>query len=120
MELKAQGSTGGQTPVTTTTTTTETVTTATLTVTPAGPITWAPGFGPGGVVASVQTAPTTATNTGAVLGTQTAPIVVANLPSTSTESRDNNGAILLGIVSIALGLVLLRAGRPAPVESRID
>lgn len=113
------GSTGNQTPVTVTVT--PTVTTTTTTVIPAGPITWAPGFGPNGVVASVQTAPTTtATNTGAVLGTQTAPVMVASLPSTSTDSGDNNGAFLLGIASIALGLVLLRAGRPVPIASRLD
>lgn len=115
------GSTGGDTTPATTPGTTDTGTTATTTpvvttqaVTPAGPITWAPGFGPGGVVASVQTAPT------AVAGSQSAPVVrVANLPSTSTAD-DNNGVILLGIASVGLGLVLLRAGRRAPARGRLD
>lgn len=112
------GSTGNQTPVTVTT---PTVTTTTTTVIPAGPITWAPGFGPNGAVASVQTAPTTTatnTNTGAVLGTQTAPVAVANLPSTSTDG-DNN-IRLVGIAAVALGLVLLRVGRPGQARSRLD
>ncbi|MGH2471046.1 MAG: hypothetical protein ACRDG6_01385 [Candidatus Limnocylindria bacterium] len=105
------GTTGTVRPVTTTT-----ATTVTTTVIPAGPITWAPGFGPSGAVASVQTAPTTG---GSVAGTQTAPISVSNLPSTSTDG-DNNGVILLGMASIAIGLVLLRAGRPVQAESRLD
>jgi hypothetical protein len=110
------GSTGNQIPVTVTVT-------PTVTVIPAGPITWAPGFGPNGAVASVQTAPTTTatnTNTGAVLGNQTAPVSVANLPSTSTDGGDNNGIRLLGIAAVALGLVLLRLGRPVQAEGRLD
>ena len=96
---------------------TVTVTPTTTAVIPAGPITWAPGFGPNGVVASVQTAPTT---TSPVLGTQAAPVSVASLPSTSTEGGDNNGMLFLGIASVAMGLVLLRAGRPVEAESRLD
>jgi hypothetical protein len=110
------GSTGNQTTVTA-----PTAPATTTTVIPAGPITWAPGFGPNGVVASVQTAPTTTSGTtGAVLGTQTAPVSVANLPSTSTDGGDNNGIRLLGIAAVALGLLLLRAGRPVQAESRLD
>jgi hypothetical protein len=118
------GNTGTEIPVTVTVTptvtTTTTTTTTTTAVTPAGPITWAPGFGPNGVVASVQTAPMTqtTTSTGAVLGTQSAPIAVANLPSTSTDGGDHNGIVLLGIASLAMGIVLLRAGRAAPIETR--
>jgi hypothetical protein len=111
------GSTGNQIPVTVSVTPTVTTTT---TVIPAGPITWAPGFGPNGVVASVQTAPATSGNSGAVLGTQAAPVSVANLPSTSTDGGDNNGIRLLGIAAVALGLVLLRVGRPVQAESRLD
>jgi hypothetical protein len=123
-ETGGTGSTGNEIPVTVTVTptvTTTTTTTTTTAVTPAGPITWAPGFGPGGVVASVQTAPMTqSTTSSAVLGTQSAPIAVASLPSTSTEGGDHNGIVLLGIASLAMGIVLLRAGRPAPIQSRLD
>ncbi len=101
------GTTGTVIPTTTTTTTT---------VIPAGPITWAPGFGPNGVVASVQPAPTTTR----VAGTQAAPVAVAVLPSTSTGSGDNSGVILLGLASIAMGVVLLRPGRRMKAENRLD
>jgi len=117
-DTSGTGTTGNQIPVTVTVT--PTVTTTTTTVMPAGPITWAPGFGPNGVVASVQTAPpTTSGNAAAILGTQT-PIPGANFPSTSTDGGDNNGIRLLGIAVVALGLVLLRAGRPVQAESRLD
>ncbi len=117
-ETGGTGSTGNQIPVTVAVI--PTVTTTTTTVIPAGPITWAPGFGPNGRLASVQTAPTTATNTGAVLGTQTAPVAVAGLPSTSTDDGDHNGMLLLGMASVAVGVVLLRAGRPAHAENPLD
>jgi hypothetical protein len=68
-------------------------TSVTVTVIPAGPISWAPGFGPNGVAATVQTAPRS----------------VARLPSTSTAGG-NNEPILWGIASVAGGLVLLSAG----------
>jgi LPXTG-motif cell wall-anchored protein len=76
-------------------------------VLPAGPITWAPGFGPGGIVAGVQTPPTTTTpvattpeaTTGGVQGAQ-------NLPSTSTES-ENNVLVLLGFALSMIGAMLL-------------
>jgi hypothetical protein len=73
-------------------------------VTPAGPITWAPGFGPNGAVAGVQTTPTTQTTQTTtaqqgVLGVQT-------LPSTSTGA---NGPLAgLGGILVALGAYLLR------------
>ena len=108
------GTTGGTTGSTGSTGTVIPVnTTPTTTVIPAGPITWAPGFGPNGVVASVQPAPT---NT-AVAGVQSAP-VVASLPSTST-STDNNGMLAIGVAAVALGVVLLRA-KPASVRSRLE
>jgi hypothetical protein len=65
-----------------------------VTVIPAGPISWAAGFGPNGTVATVQTAPRS----------------IARLPSTSTAGDDE--LILWGIASLALGPVLLRAGGP--------
>jgi hypothetical protein len=93
------GSTGNQTPVTVTVTPTAPITNAVI---PAGPITWAPGFGPNGVVASVQTAPTS--------GATVAPVTAATLPSTSTAG-DTKGMLLLGIAAVGMGVVLLRAGR---------
>ncbi len=105
---------GGGTGTTGTVIPTTTTTTTTTNVIPAGPITWAPGFGPNGVVASVQPAPTTTT----VAGTQAAPVAV--LPSTSTGSGDNSGVILLGLASIAMGVVLLRPGRRVKAESRFE
>src|SRR5206468_6700118 len=102
-------------------------TTAT-TVIPAGPITWAQGFGPNGVVASVQTAPTTAGTSGAannntaVAGVQTVPQTgaqsgsavagVQNLPSTNTG--DTSGLLGLGAALMALGAFLVRM----PTKSR--
>ena len=100
--------------------------TVTTTVTAGGPITWAPGFGPNGVVASVQTAPTTKATTtttttgGVAAGTQTAPVVARGLSSTSTSGGDSTGMIALGLASLAAGLVLLRAGRPATMTKRLD
>jgi hypothetical protein len=102
-------------------------TTATTTVIPAGPITWAPGFGPNGVVASVQTAPTagsttTTSNNTAVAGVQTVPQTgaqsgsavagVQNLPSTNTG--DTSGLLGLGAALMALGAFLVRM----PTKSR--
>jgi len=102
-------------------------TTVTTTVIPAGPITWAPGFGPNGVVASVQTAPTTGTasttsNNTAVAGVQTVPQTgtqsgsavagVQNLPSTNTG--DTSGLVGLGAALMALGAFLVRM----PTKSR--
>jgi hypothetical protein len=99
----------------------------TATVIPAGPITWAPGFGPNGVVASVQTAPTgtttgttagTSSNNTAVAGVQTVPqtgTAVAgaqSLPSTNTG--DTNGLLGLGAALMALGAFLVRL----PTKSR--
>jgi hypothetical protein len=88
------------------------------TVIPAGAITWAPGFGPNGVVASVQTAAnsgttaTTSTPT-TVAGFQSAPqgqggsavAGVSNLPSTNTG--DPSGLLGLGSALMALGASLL-------------
>ena len=65
-------------------------------VIPAGPITWAPGFGQNGAVAGVQTAPT---GQQGVLGVQT-------LPSTSTGAEAPLAG--LGGILIALGAYLLR------------
>jgi hypothetical protein len=96
------GSTANQIPVTVTA---PTVSTTTTTVTPV-------------VVASAQTAPTTATNTGAVAGTQTAPGSVASLPSTSTDGGDNNGMLLLGIASVAMGIV--RSARVGEFRRKAD
>ena len=110
--------------------------TTTTTVIPAGAITWAPGFGPNGVVASVQTAPTTSANTSAVTaastsastgassnntavaGVQTAPqsgsavAGVSNLPSTNTG--DTTGLLGLGAALMAFGAFLVRL----PTKSR--
>src|SRR5207247_4373552 len=93
----------------------------TTTVIPAGPITWASGFGPNGVVASVQTAPTTGTTSGAattptaVAGFQSSPQTatqsgsavagVSNLPSTNTG--DTTGLLGLGSALMALGASFL-------------
>jgi len=103
-------------------------TATTVTVIPAGPITWAPGFGPNGVVASVQTAPTTGTTSGAattptaVAGVQSSPQTgpqsgsavagVQNLPSTNTG--DTSGLLGLGAALMALGAFLVRQ----PTKSR--
>jgi dipeptide/tripeptide permease len=71
-------------------------------VIPAGPVTWAPGFGPNGVVAAVQTTPTTiVTGGGVVLGVQ-------NLPSTSSQSRDLSALVFFGLILIGIGSGLLR------------
>ena len=55
-------------------------------VTPAGPITWAPGFGPNGVVASVQTAPTTGAS---MAGTTSAATGASTAGTTSAASGAN-------------------------------
>src|SRR5207302_10472225 len=88
--------------------TSQSQTTTTTAVTPAGAIAWAPGFGPNGVVASVQTAPTagateTTTTPTAVAGVQTAPQSsgVSNLPSTNTG--DTSGLLGLGSALVAPG-----------------
>jgi len=97
--------------------------TAVTTTIPTGAITWAPGFGPNGVVASVQTPTTGATTeTGsagtAVAGVQTAPqggsavAGVSNLPSTNTG--DSSGILGLGAALMALGVYLVRL----PTKSR--
>ena len=96
--------------------TSQSQTTTTTAVTPAGAITWAPGFGPNGVVASVQTAPTagateTTTTPTAVAGVQTVPQSgtaasgVSNLPSTNTG--DTSGLLGLGSALVALGASFL-------------
>jgi hypothetical protein len=102
---------------------TSTTQTTTAAVIPTGAITWAPGFGPNGAVASVQTAPTTtatetASNGTAVAGVQTAPqsgsavAGVSNLPSTNTG--DSTGVLGLGAALMALGVYLVRL----PTKSR--
>jgi LPXTG-motif cell wall-anchored protein len=76
-------------------------------VTPAGPITWAPGFGPNGAVGGVQTTPTTTGGTTTRTGTgQQGVLGVQTLPSTSTDS---NGPLAgLGGILMAIGAYLLR------------
>jgi hypothetical protein len=107
-------------PTQTQTSTSQTV----VTTIPTGAITWAPGFGPNGAVASVQTAPAsgmtteTASTPTAVAGVQTAPqsgsaaAGVSNLPSTNTG--DTNGLLGLGAALMALGAYLVRL----PTKSR--
>jgi LPXTG-motif cell wall-anchored protein len=98
---------------------------------------WAPGFGPNGVVASVETAPSTGASTGtsgaaaangaadgntAVAGVHSAPQTgtqsgsavagVSNLPSTNTN--DTSGLLGLGAALMAFGAFLIRN----PTKSR--
>jgi hypothetical protein len=101
------------------------VTVPTVTVTPPpsptpGPITWAPGFGPNGVVASVQAPPVTTTTTTTPAGTSGTGVVLGaqHLPSTSTDSSDNSGIAIFGLGLCVVGLMLLGRGAPSRSEAK--